>query len=146
MAFFNSDAPRPGEPVTPQVTLLAEGTTLEGTLTAAQDVRIAGRVVGQVRAKGRVIVAPTGHIEGDLDASGAEVAGSVKGDVTVAERLVLRPTARLEGHVSAGRLIIEEGAVFNGECRTGGAPAPVPAPNGEAARLAPAQLAPARVP
>ena len=125
MAFFNTDAARPGEAAPPQVTLLAEGTHLEGTLEAAQDVRVAGRVVGRVRAGGRIIVATTGHVEGDLEASGAEIAGTVLGDVTASERLVLRPTARLEGHVTAGRLIVEEGAVFNGDCRTGTVPAPV---------------------
>lgn len=125
MAFFNTDAPRAGEPATPQVTLLAEGARLEGTLEAAQDVRVAGHVVGRVRAGGRIIIAASGQVEGDLEAVGAEVAGTVLGDVTVSERLVLRPTARLEGHVVAGRLIIEEGAVFNGDCRTGAIPPPV---------------------
>jgi len=125
MAFFNSEAPRPGGSATPQATLLAEGAHLEGTLEAAQDVRVAGRVVGRVRAGGRIIVAGGGHVEGDLEAVSAEIAGTVIGDVAVSERLVLRPTARLEGHVTAGRLIVEEGAVFNGECRTGTVPPPV---------------------
>lgn len=139
MAFFNSDAARPGEAATPQVTLLAEGTHLDGTLEATQDVRVAGRVTGRVRAGGRIIVAAGGHVEGDLEAAGAEIAGTVLGDVTVSERLVLRPTARLEGHVTAGRLIVEEGAIFNGECRTGAIPAPVVEPaatNGRPAVLA----------
>ncbi len=102
-----------------QINMVAAGTVFEGTLRADSDVRISGRVKGTLVATSRVVVAAEGEVEGELNAANADVAGSVQGDLRVEERLVLRSSARIEGTIQTGRLIVEEGAVFNGECQMG---------------------------
>ncbi len=102
-----------------ELNLIGRGATFEGTLRAEGDVRISGRVEGQLVGSARVIVAEGGMVEGELYAAAADVAGRVDGELHVEERLVLKPTARVEGTVQAGRLIVEEGAVFSGECAMG---------------------------
>ncbi|GIV58128.1 MAG: polymer-forming cytoskeletal protein [Bacteroidetes bacterium] len=102
-----------------QLNMVGEGTVFEGTLRARSDVRISGRVVGKVIVEGKVMVAPEGAIEGELSATNADVAGRVEGEVHVEERLILRGSARLEGNVTTARLIVEEGATFDGTCKMG---------------------------
>lgn len=102
-----------------QVNIIAEGTVFEGTLQADTDVRVSGRIIGKLQVKGRAVIAPEGAIEGEVSATDATVAGTVQGDLIVTERLMLGSSARVEGTIKTGRLIVEEGAVFNGECQMG---------------------------
>ncbi len=124
MALFGNDreqaASRQGGVQAPnQVNMVAEGTVFEGTLRAESDIRISGRIVGKLTVGGRAFVAPEGSIEGEVKATDADIAGQVQGELHVEERLMLRSSARIEGTIRTGRLIVEEGALFNGECQMG---------------------------
>ncbi len=124
MALFGHDKDpsltRQAGPATPnQINMVAEGTVFEGTLRTETDVRISGRIVGKLAVGGRAFVAPEGSIEGEVVAAHADIAGHVQGELLVEEHLVLRGSARIEGNIRTGRLIVEEGAVFNGECQMG---------------------------
>lgn len=138
MALFGSDKDVPmGKQTTPslptQINMIGEGTVFEGTLRAQSDVRVSGRIIGKLQVDGKAIVAQEGSIEGELVATSADVAGTIDGDVHVSDRLVLKGSARLEGNIRTGRLVIEEGAVFHGECLMGDGPTR-PAQNGVGAR------------
>lgn len=102
-----------------QINLVGEGTVFEGTLRAESDVRASGRIVGKLHVKGRAIVAESGAVEGEIRSTNADVAGTVQGEIYVDERLVLKSTARVDGNIQTDRLVVEEGAVFTGECKMG---------------------------
>jgi hypothetical protein len=68
---------------------------------------------------GRVIVTQEGVVEGELRATDADVAGSVQGEIHITERLMLKSTARIDGSIAAGRIKVEEGALFAGQCKIG---------------------------
>lgn len=124
-----------------QINMVGEGTVFDGTLTADSDVRVSGRIIGTLRVKGRAIIAQEGEIEGEIEAEDADVAGRVKGNVRCTERLVLRNSAHIDGNIHTARLIVEEGATFDGECTMGTRtvksadlkpiPTPIPAPVAE---------------
>ncbi len=103
-----------------QINMIGEGTNFDGTLQAESDVRISGRVLGKIDVEGKVIVAQEGVVEGEVKAASLDVAGRIHGEIDVSERVVLKSSAEIEGDIRTGRLVVEEGAVFNGECRTGG--------------------------
>ncbi len=102
-----------------QINMIGEGTLFEGTLTAKSDVRISGRVVGKLNIKGKIIVSQEGTIEGEIKAVNLDVGGHIQGEIDVSERVILKSSARVEGNIRAGRLVVEEGAVFNGKCQMG---------------------------
>lgn len=101
------------------INLVGEGTTFEGTLRAGSDIRASGRVIGRIEAKGKAIVAEAGMVEGEIIATNADIAGNVQGEIHVEEQLVLKSTARVDGTIETDRLVVEEGAIFTGECRMG---------------------------
>ncbi len=103
----------------PQANMVTPGSEFEGTLRTDDNIRVGGKVKGSLHAGGKVIVAPEGRVEGDVHADVADVAGHVKGDLRIKTRLLLTSTARVEGTITTGRLIVEEGAEFDGECTMG---------------------------
>jgi cytoskeletal protein CcmA (bactofilin family) len=102
-----------------QINLVGEGTVFEGTLRAESDVRASGKIVGKLDVDGKAIVAESGVVDGEIVATNADVAGRVEGEIRVSERLVLKSTAHVDGNIETDRLVVEEGAVFTGECRMG---------------------------
>lgn len=124
MAFFSdqkneSMAQQGSSPISDQINMIGEGTVLEGTLRAESDVRVSGRIVGQLDVQGKAIIAQEGTIEGEITATNADVAGRVQGEIRVEERLVLKSTARVDGDIMTERIVVEEGARFTGECKMG---------------------------
>lgn len=106
-------------PGTVQINMIGEGTEVEGTLRAKDDIRISGRIIGSLIVEGKAIIAAGGEVDGDVRAADADVAGKIKGEITVKGRLLLKSTARVEGTVRTTRLIVEEGAIVEGKCEMG---------------------------
>jgi cytoskeletal protein CcmA (bactofilin family) len=102
-----------------QLNMVGEGTVFEGTLRAESNVRVSGHIKGTLDVDGRVIVTQEGVVEGELRATDADVAGSVQGEIHITERLMLKSTARIDGSIAAGRIKVEEGALFAGQCKIG---------------------------
>ncbi len=115
MARSSAPAANPAE----QHNIIGTSTVVEGTLRSSGNVNISGTVNGNVEVEGRTMVMPGGVIDGELSSTSAEVAGTVKGRVVVRERLVLKATAVIEGDIRTGKLVVEDGASFNGQCVMG---------------------------
>lgn len=95
-------------------TFLDEGCSLSGELRFAENVRIEGRVEGQMWAQKGVVVGERAEIDATIEAETLEVYGTVLGDIRVARRTTLHKTARVEGEIQTAGIVIEEGARFKG--------------------------------
>ena len=98
----------------PSVNMISEGTTLNGTIQTKNDVRIAGTLDGEAKAKGKIIVSSSGNVDGNIEAVDADIAGKVDGEVRVTNKLVLRKSAIVEGDIYTKTILAEEGAQING--------------------------------
>lgn len=115
-----TSANTPREPAqAPQVhaktTLLSKATSFEGGITGSGDVTLEGELKGSVRISGRLVIAQSGNAKASLHGKTVQVAGTVKGDVTADEKIELLASARLNGNITAPRILIQEGAVFEGQ-------------------------------
>jgi len=100
----------------PAINLLGSGTIVKGEISVNGDFRIDGTLVGTIHCKGKVVVGPTGLIDGEIQCQNADFSGEVKATVKVAELLSLKETARFSGDITTGKLAIEPGAKFSGTC------------------------------
>ena len=98
---------------------IGKGTILEGDIQTFGNLRIEGKVIGNIKSKSKVVLSDTSTIDGNLLAQNAEVAGEVKGSVEISEVLILKPSAIVHGDISTNKLVIESGASFNGSCKMG---------------------------
>lgn len=101
------------------INIIGEGTVIKGDITCESDLRIDGKITGTVISKAKLVIGNTGHILGDMNCANADISGKVDGKVNVKELLFLKGSSVIDGTITTGKLIIESGAVFNGECNMG---------------------------
>ncbi len=99
---------------------LVRGTSVEGTITTESDIRIDGKLVGHLISKGKVIIGPSGEINGDIDCQNAMIEGHFSGRLVVHELLQIKETAKVEGEVQTNKLVVQSGSIFNVRCSMGG--------------------------
>ena len=87
---------------------------MEGTVSSESDIRIDGNIKGTLTCKAKVIVGPTGAIEGEIRCVNAVIEGKFKGTLYVEELLHIRETADVTGDVYTNKLTVQSGANFNG--------------------------------
>jgi cytoskeletal protein CcmA (bactofilin family) len=100
----------------PSLNLLSSGTVVKGEINLNGDFRLDGSFIGIINCKGKLVVGPTGSIEGEIFCQNADFSGEVKATVKVAELLTLKETARYTGDITTNKLSIEPGAKFSGNC------------------------------
>lgn len=95
---------------------IAQGTTYKGSIESQGSFRIEGRVIGNIKTPGKIVVGKTGYIEGQIECENADFEGEFKGELKVSKLLTLRATSKIEGEVFTDKLSIEPGATFNATC------------------------------
>jgi cytoskeletal protein CcmA (bactofilin family) len=119
--FSNKETNKTDVEVSNERNHIGKGTTLEGNIETFGNIRIEGKVIGNIKSKSKVALGQTSMVEGNLLAQNAEIEGEVKGFVEVSEILVLKPSAVIHGDITTNKLIVESGASFNGNCKMGAA-------------------------
>jgi cytoskeletal protein CcmA (bactofilin family) len=99
---------------------LVEGTEIIGDIKADSNIRIDGKLKGTITTKGRLVIGPTGSIEGEIICENADIEGSFVGKIVVNQLLSLKATAKFIGDIQTSKLAIEPGATFSGNCSMGG--------------------------
>lgn len=116
----NSGNMRTTTPESGTVNIIGAGTSIEGDVVSSGDIRIDGSLKGTLKTRGKLVVGPSGTIEGEVICQNADISGNIRGKVNVAELLSLKSTGKVNGEISTGKLAIEPGADFSGSCSMGG--------------------------
>ncbi|MDL1877912.1 polymer-forming cytoskeletal protein [Cytophagia bacterium CHB2] len=83
-------------------TIIGKGSIVEGSIKVQSSLRIDGRVKGDITATDSLV--------------NAIVGGRIKGKVFASGKVVLEAKSSFNGEVKASKLVIDEGAVFDGVC------------------------------
>ena len=117
--MFNKDEKRAEAVQSNTSNIISRGTIMEGNIKTPGNLRIEGRVIGNLITKSKAALAQSSYVDGNILAKNAEIAGEVKGKVEVSEMLILKPTCVIHGEIITNKLIVESGATFNGGCTMG---------------------------
>lgn len=106
------------DPALEQVgTIIGPGAVLDGPLTTKDSTRIDGTVKGNVTISGALIVGQEGKITGTVSAMNAYIAGEVTGNISAPQgKVEISDTGKVIGDVTCKGIIIDENAVFSGQC------------------------------
>lgn len=117
--FTTKEEKRVAEEISNSSNSIGKGTFLQGNIETFGNIRIEGKVSGDVKSKSKVALGNSSHVEGNIMAQNADIEGEVKGRIEVSELLVLKSTAVINGDILTGKMVVEPGAVFNGTCKMG---------------------------
>lgn len=101
---------------------LDEGTEILGELRFRDALRIDGHVKGRIVSDNTLIVGESGHVEADIDCGVVSIRGTVTGRVQGRQRIELLAGARVMATLVSPKLVIEDGAYFQGDCEMGPPP------------------------
>ncbi len=99
--------------------IIGKGTIVNGSIETFGNIRVEGKVIGDIKTKSKAAFGNSSKVEGSVLAQNAEVAGHIAGTIEVTELLVLKTTATIDGDIITKKLLVESGATFNGKCKMG---------------------------
>ena len=105
------------ETETAAVNLISIGTDITGDIKSNGDIRIDGSLTGNLNTKGKVVIGPTGKVNGEVNCKNSEVSGLIEGRITVGQLLSLKASSKIIGEIVTAKLAIEPGALFSGSCK-----------------------------
>ncbi|MFQ3547150.1 MAG: polymer-forming cytoskeletal protein [Termitinemataceae bacterium] len=99
------------------VTTFGKDTKYTGFLKFKDTLRIQGRFYGTIEGQGDLIVDKDALVEVDrLSVVSLSVYGTVKGAIFALDRVDMFPGSSVQGDVTANRLRIADGVLFEGRC------------------------------
>jgi len=113
--MFSSDK-KTKPPTEAQRNIIGATTEIVGDIISEGDFRIDGKIEGNIKTNGKLIIGKEGYISGTIDCANADIEGTVSGKLTCTGTLSLKSTAVIEGEVFLEKLAVEPGATFNASC------------------------------
>jgi cytoskeletal protein CcmA (bactofilin family) len=107
------------------VSLIGAGTQVNGEIISKGTIHVEGTVTGKVQCEDTIVVKESGHVKADLHGGQVIISGEVQGNVYALDRLEITGTGKVVGDITAPRISIAEGVLFEGKC-TMKVPSPQP--------------------
>ena len=114
--FSDNKKPRSMNEISGQPNRIEKNTRIKGDIVSEADFRIDGKLDGNLKTSGKVVIGKDGYIKGKVDCVNADIEGSFNGELLVSDLLSLKSSAVIEGTVSVSKLAVEPGAAFNASC------------------------------
>lgn len=99
-----------------QTNRIVEGTLITGNIESKTDFRLDGVLIGNYNSTSKLVIGPSGEVQGDIKCVNVDIEGKFTGKLEVLELLGVKATAKIKGEVIAGKLSVEPGAVFDASC------------------------------
>jgi len=101
-----------------ETVILGKTTNFTGILKFATKLRIQGSFKGTIDASGDLIVDKDAVVDADhITVNSLTVFGNVSGTVHAMDKVDMMSGAKVQGDVSAARLRIADGVLFEGKCK-----------------------------
>ncbi|MFQ5750451.1 MAG: polymer-forming cytoskeletal protein [bacterium] len=97
-------------------TIIGKGSSFEGTLKVQSTLRVDGKVKGKVTTSDSLVVGKEGNLDGDIAVRNAIIGGKLKGKLKASGKVVLEANSEFNGELKTSKLVIDEGAIFEGNC------------------------------
>jgi len=98
---------------------LDHGSSFKGELEFEDTMRIDGRFNGKITSKNELIVGDSAQIDGDIHVGRIAISGTVRGKIVAEQRVEIHRNGKVYSDIDTPALIIEEGAIFQGNCVMG---------------------------
>ena len=94
--------------------VLGSDVEIKGELRFSGEMTLDGKVEGEIRGEGSLILGEGSVVNGNIETQSAVVRGKITGNIVTRDKLELKAKTELFGDIRAPRLSIEEGVTFVG--------------------------------
>ena len=94
--------------------IIGAGTVVEGKIRSQGNVRVDGKLIGELTASESLSIGITGEVEGNVAAKNVTVGGKVRGTINASEKIIFEGKSVVRGDIRATRLVVDEGSIFDG--------------------------------
>jgi cytoskeletal protein CcmA (bactofilin family) len=97
---------------------VGSGSDIIGQVSFESLLRVDGHFSGRISSvDGTLIVAAGARVDAKIAVAVAEIHGIVTGDIVATNRIEFGPASKLIGNIQAPTLVVQQGAVLEGNCR-----------------------------
>jgi cytoskeletal protein CcmA (bactofilin family) len=96
---------------------LDKETEIVGDIKFKESFRIDGKFHGKILSGNGLIIGENAEIDADIEVNSISINGRVKGSLKAKDRIEIFSNGRVIGTIITPKLIIEEGAFFQGSCQ-----------------------------
>ncbi|MFQ6112694.1 MAG: polymer-forming cytoskeletal protein [bacterium] len=97
-------------------TIIGKGSTFEGSLKVQSTLRVDGKVKGKITTSDSLVVGKEGDINGEVTVRNAIIGGKLRGKIHASGKVVFEANSLFNGELKTSKLVIDEGAIFEGTC------------------------------
>lgn len=96
---------------------IGSGTSLTGETEFKSMLRVDGHLIGKITSEaGTLYVGSGGLVDANISVAATVVHGTINGDIIASERIELGRTAKVVGNIQTPSLVMEQGAILEGNC------------------------------
>lgn len=99
---------------------LDQGVRLEGKIETKGTFRIDSAMKGTLVSEETLILGEHASVEGQIDGNRVVIAGRFDGTIQAKTRVEIQPSGIVTGNIFTPCLVIEPGAIFDGQCHVPG--------------------------
>jgi len=101
--------------------VIGKSVQIRGEVKGNEDLMVEGLVEGTITLNGnRLTVGPHARVQANVVGRDVVVQGSLEGDIQATGRVELRAGSRVTGDIRAGRLSVEDNAIYSGKVELDG--------------------------
>jgi len=97
-----------------ETTLIGGHVIVQGDINCAGNLRLGGRVTGDLKSPGFIFIEKGGSVRGDITCASSIINGSVDGQLNVSGKIELGQSSRVKGDIIAGAIAVERKAFLSG--------------------------------
>lgn len=97
-------------------TILGKDSYFEGNLELQHSLRIDGKFKGTLKTTDALYIGREGDVEGEVEVKNALIGGRVCGKIIASGKVGLESKSVFRGEMKTAKLVIDEGALFEGKC------------------------------
>ena len=98
-------------------TIIGPDTNVSGNIESGGFTRVDGNVLGDVKARGRVVIGEHARMKSNISGTSVTVGGVIFGNVLASERIIILATGLVMGDVITRRIQADEGCLIHGRVR-----------------------------
>lgn len=96
--------------------IIGPSSLIKGDIESEGSIRIDGKIFGNIKSLGNVIISENAYVKGDIFSVNAEIYGKCEGNVQVKGKINIHQNSTLLGDIIAKSFNTKEGSLFKGNC------------------------------